>query len=104
MPTRPYTESLRERDEKDPGLRSAILTEAAELFLNGEADTARIMFHDYVKATMGFEALAQEVGKDSASIKRMLGPKGNPTANNLAALLSSMSVHEGRTFHVDLTR
>ena len=51
MPTRPYTESIRERDEKDPSLRAAVLAEAAELFLNGEADTARIMLNDYVIAT-----------------------------------------------------
>jgi len=102
--TRPYTESIKERAATDPDLREAILTEAAECFLNGEVSVAKTMLHDYVKATIGFEGLAKEVDKNAASIKRMLGPNGNPTAANLSALLVSLKNQEGGMFQVGMTQ
>lgn len=102
MATRPYTDSIRERAEKDPALKEAVLTEAAECFLNGEVDAAKILLHDFVKATIGFEALAMQIDKTSSSIKRMLGPKGNPTAANLATVLATLKKQSGGTFHVEM--
>ena len=102
--TRPFIESMKERAAKDPAFRVALLTEAAEGFLGGEADVAKTMLRDYVKATMGFQALAAEVEKSPQSLMRMLSAKGNPTANNLAALLASLQRHEGLGLHVKAKR
>ena len=63
------------------------LDEAVTLFLNGESDTARLILRDLVNATVGFEALAHETAKPSKSLHRMLSAKGNPTMDNLAAIL-----------------
>jgi DNA-binding phage protein len=57
-----------------------------------------------VLASIGFEALAKDVGKKPESIKRMLSASGNPTINNMAALLSSLTRHEGVQLHVETTR
>ena len=93
--TRPYTESIRERAERNPKLRALMLAEASELFLSGEVAAAKIMIRDFVKATMGFEALGQEINKNPKSIMRMLSPTGNPTAENLTALMAALQKHEG---------
>lgn len=66
--------------------------------------TAKSLIRDYVLASIGFEALAKEVGKKPESIKRMLSAKGNPTINNMAALLASLKQHEGIQLHMETTR
>ncbi len=58
------------------------------LFLNGEPDTARLILRDLVNATVGFEKLAAATGKPAKSLHRMLSKDGNPTMDNLAAILS----------------
>jgi DNA-binding phage protein len=55
-------------------------------FLNGEAETAKLMLRDLVNATIGFEQLAQTVSQPIKSVHRMLSPSGNPTMTNLAAV------------------
>jgi DNA-binding phage protein len=69
-----------------------------------DVQTAKALIRDYVLATIGFEALAKVVGKNPESIKRMLSAGGNPTINNMAALLSSLTQHEGIQLHVETSR
>ncbi len=73
--------------KRDPAFARALLDEAATLFLNGETDTARLVLRDLFDATVGFEELAAETGKLAKSLHRMLSKTGNPTMNNLAAIL-----------------
>lgn len=75
------------RVQRDPGFARALLDEAATLFLNGEADAARLVLRDLVNATVGFEVLAAEMAKPAKSLHRMLSKNGNPTMDNLAAIL-----------------
>ncbi len=100
----PFTESLRKRDAQDPKFRAALLAEAVECFLNGEVSVAKTMLRDYIKATMGFEALGAEIDKHPASLKRMLSPTGNPTATNFVALIKALSTQRGARFQVKLAR
>jgi|SRR5688572_31701702 len=86
--TREFKRTVVERVQRDPEFARALLDEAATLFLNGEADTARLMLRDLVNATVGFEALAAETAKPAKSLHRMLSKNGNPTMDNLAAILS----------------
>jgi DNA-binding phage protein len=85
--TRDFKETIVERVRRDPAFAKALLDEAATLFLNGEADTARLVLRDLVNATVGFEALAVETAKPAKSLHRMLSKNGNPTMDNLAAIL-----------------
>jgi len=85
--TRDFKETVVERVRRDPAFAKALLDEAATLFLNGEADTARLVLRDLVNATVGFEALAVETAKPAKSLHRMLSKNGNPTMDNLAAIL-----------------
>lgn len=85
--TREFKRTVVERVQRDPAFACALLDEAATLFLNGEADTARLVLRDLVNATVGFEALAVEIAKPAKSLHRMLSKNGNPTMDNLAAIL-----------------
>lgn len=102
MPTRPFADSIRRRLEENPGFETALLAEVGELYLNGDIDTAKGMLAMFVKATCGYEELARRLGKPSSSIKRMLSDKGNPTATNFAALLSTLSSEAGVVYHVEM--
>jgi DNA-binding phage protein len=85
--TRDFKRTVVERVQRDPEFARALLDEAATLFLNGEADAARLVLRDLVNATVGFEALAAETSKPAKSLHRMLSKNGNPTMDNLAAIL-----------------
>jgi len=56
--TRDFRDTVAEWVRRDPAFARALLDEAATLFLNGEAGTARLVLRDLVNATVGFEALA----------------------------------------------
>ena len=85
--TREFKRTVVERVQRDPAFAKALLDEAATLFLNGDAETARLVLRDLVNATVGFEGLAIETGKPVKSLHRMLSKDGNPTMDNLAAIV-----------------
>jgi DNA-binding phage protein len=102
--TRPAKETILERAKASPEFRATLIGEALELIAENDVQTAKALICDYVLASIGFEAIAKEIGKKPESIKRMLSVKGNPTVNNVAALLSSLTQHEGIQLHVETTR
>jgi DNA-binding phage protein len=88
--TRDFKETVKERAGRDPAFAKALLDEAATLFLNGEAQTARLILRDLVNASLGFETLAAETSRPSKSLHRMLSEKGNPSMDNLAAIFGAV--------------
>lgn len=88
--TRHFKDTVVERVERDPAFAKALLDEAATLFLQGEAETARLILRDLVNATIGFEQLAQATERPSKSLHRMLSPTGNPSMDNLASIFSAV--------------
>lgn len=86
--TRDFSETVNARVQREPAFATALLDEAVSLFLNGEPATARLILRDLVNATIGFEQLATETSKPSKSLHRMLSAKGNPTMDNLTAILN----------------
>ena len=90
--TRDFKQTVIERVKRDPALAQALLDEAATLFLNGEPEPARLILRDLVNATLGFEQLATLTSKPSKSLHRMLSPNGNPSMDNLAAIIDAIRV------------
>jgi DNA-binding phage protein len=88
----PFAHKTTKRAECIPAFRKALLTEAVEQLIAGEVEVGKAVLRDYINATVGFERLAKATGTPSKSLMRMLGPKGNPRANNLFAMLVSFSV------------
>ena len=88
--TRRFKETVAARARRDPKFAQALLDEALALFVGGEPDTAKLVLRDLVNATIGFEALAMEIGKPVKSLHRMLSAAGNPTMTNLSTILAAL--------------
>ena len=52
--THDFKETILARARRDAGFRHALLREALECLLNGDADTGRSVLRDYVNATIAF--------------------------------------------------
>lgn len=92
--TRSFKETVRARAQRDPAFRRAILKEALEHLMAGDVTTGRSILGTYVNATIGYPALAMRSGKSPKSLLRMLGPSGNPTADNLFDIIRILKDHE----------
>lgn len=88
-----HLETVQELLSKDEEFAECLLHEAMSSFLNGEPDVSRLMLRNVVNGTIGFEALAEKVGRPSKSLHRMLSAKGNPTMDNLAAIIGALRSH-----------
>jgi DNA-binding phage protein len=87
--TRDFKETVKARADRDPAFREALLTEAVEHLIAGKVEVGKAVLRDYINATIGFARLAKATGT-SKSLMRMLGPKGNPRANNLLAMIGKL--------------
>ena len=70
--TRDFKATVKARAERDVAFREALLTEAVEQLIAGEVEVGKAVLRDYINATVGF------------------GPKGNPRANNLFAVIGKL--------------
>jgi DNA-binding phage protein len=102
--TREFRETVQARAQRDTRFRRALLTEAVNELLAGDMAAGKALLRDYINATLGFERLGSEVGRSSKSLQRMLGPSGNPTAENLLAILKALQAYEEVTITVRLGR
>jgi DNA-binding phage protein len=59
---------------------------------------ARLSLRDLVNATIGFEGLAVKIVMPAKSLHRMLSKHGNPSMDNLAAILAALR----EDLHVEL--
>ena len=90
--TRSFKQTVAERIQREPAFARALLDEAATLFLNGEPEMARLILRDLVNATIGFEHLATLTVRPSKSLHRMLSADGNPSMDNLAAIIDALRI------------
>ena len=100
--THDFKETIRARAQTDPNFRQALLREAVESYLNGDLETGKAVLRDYVNATVGFKALEEKTDIPAKSLMRMLGPKGSPSAANLASILTALQKTEGVHFQLAL--
>lgn len=85
--TRKFRATIWTRAQDDARFRAAMLSEAIGELLGGDLGAGKAILRDYVNATITFEGLAKGTGKPSKSLQRMLGPRGNPTAESLFAII-----------------
>jgi hypothetical protein len=81
------------RVRRDAAFRGALLCEGVNALLAGDVSTGKSVLRDYINGTLGFEALGAATGIAPKSLMRMFGPRGNPQANNLFAVLSYLQRH-----------
>lgn len=100
--TKKFKETVAKRAAEDPEFRYALLLDAINELLTGDLNVAKSLLRDYVNASPQFEVLARKMNKNSKSIQPMLGPNGNPTAENLKTLLKTVQKLEGIKVQVKL--
>jgi DNA-binding phage protein len=98
--TRSFKETVQARVQRDPAFRRALLTEGVNALLEGDLDTGKAVLRDYINATVGFEALAAATGTPPKSLMRMFGPRGNPNARNLFAVIGCLQRESGVALEV----
>ncbi len=52
--TRDFKVTVRERLQRDPSFREALLEEAVDCLLSGDIETGKSLLRDHVNATIGF--------------------------------------------------
>ena len=98
--TRNFRETIMKRAQKSAAFRRELLIEAVNELLAGSLDAGKAILRDYINATITFEGLAQKTGKPAKSLHRMLGPRGNPRADNILEIIKTLQVHEKITLKV----
>ena len=97
---RRFKETVQARAGRDPAFRQALLQEAVAAMLEGDLATGKAILRDHINATIGFEALGRATGTPAKSLMRMFGPRGNPQASNLFAVLGHLQKQGG--FHLEV--
>lgn len=72
-----------------------LLCEGVECLLSGDVDTSKAVLRDYINATIGLENLGEITNTPPKSLMHMFGPKGNPQAKNLFAVISYLQIQSG---------
>lgn len=102
--TRAFRETVCQRAQHDGAFRKALLTEAVNAYLDADEATGKAVLRDVINATIGFEPLAEELGKPPESLHRMLGPSGNPSTANFFAILKVLQKTAGVKLTVKAAR
>ena len=59
--TRDFKVTVRERLQRDPSFREAVLEEAVKCLLASDEETGKSLLRDYVNATIGFGELGEKI-------------------------------------------
>jgi hypothetical protein len=100
--TRDFKDTIRARVRRDPAFRKELLREGIESFLSGDVETGKTVLRDYINATVGFAELGEITHHSPKSLMRMLGPSGNPHANNLFEIVAYLQKKERVRFQAVL--
>lgn len=92
--TKTFRNTILKRAENDASFRRNLLTEAVNEFISGDLNGGKAMLRDYINATITFQELAKRLKKSSKSVHRMLGPGGNPSAENILEIIKILQEHE----------
>ena len=98
--TKDFRETIRERAQREPRFRRALLREAIDLLLSGDEKMGRAILRNYINATVGFRQLEDATSIPANSLMRMFGPNGNPSAKNLFGVLAHLQAQEGVNFEI----
>ena len=92
--TRKFRTTILKRAECDPEFRRQMLIEAVNELLSGDLEAGKAMLRDYINATITFQQLAKKLKKSDKSVHRMLGPRGNPRAENILDIIKMLQAYE----------
>jgi len=102
--SRTFKETVCARAHYDPAYRDRMLQEAVQALISGDMESAKSLLQLYVNATVGFQELGKAMEMAPQSLTRMLGPDGNPRANNLCAMLAFLQQQADVELTVDVRK
>jgi DNA-binding phage protein len=102
--TRKFRATIIDRTLTDPKFRRQMLTEAVNELLAGDLGAGKAMLRDYINATITFQQLARKMKKTDKSVHRMLGPGGNPRADNIVEIIKILQSHERVRLRVEVQK
>ncbi len=102
--TTDFRETVQVDIRRDPEFRRGLLGDALECLLTGEVALGKEILRDYINATVGFPKVAAQTKIHVKTLHQMFGPKGNPTARNLFAIVAYLQRAEGVRFEVRYAR
>ena len=70
--TRDFKVTVRERLQRDPSFREALLEEAVDCFLAGDVETGKSLLRDHVNATIGFVELGGLTDRSPISVDSLV--------------------------------
>lgn len=88
-----FKQTVRERLSRDSEFAKWLLAEADTLFLGGDLETARLVLYELVHTTIGFEQCFAMAGKPGMDLRHMWPPKGNPSKEELVAIMVAVRAH-----------
>lgn len=77
----------------DPAASQDILAEVRQRILEGEIEVAKGMLRTLIKATCGYPAISEDVGRNSKSIMRMLSPDVDPGIKAFMSVVNATGRH-----------
>mgnify|MGYP006909108924 CR=1 FL=1 len=102
--TREFRERVAKRVQRDTRYRRNLLGRAVQALIDSDLARGKALLRDYINATVGFGDLAGLLNKHSKSIHRMLGPKGNPRAENIFAIIKVLQQIDRSRLQVRVNR
>ncbi|HLE19097.1 MAG TPA: hypothetical protein VI728_12530 [Syntrophales bacterium] len=102
--TRKFRTTILNRAASDAGFRRQMLTEAVNELLAGDLEAGKAMLRDYINATITFQQLAKKLKKSDKSVHRMLGPRGNPRADNILEIIKILQTYEQVRLRVEASK
>ncbi len=102
--TRKFRTTILSRAASDQKFRRQMLVEAVNELLTGDMEAGKAMLRDYINATISFPELAKKLKKTDKSVHRMLGPRGNPRAENILEIIKILQANEQVQFRVEVRK
>jgi DNA-binding phage protein len=93
--SRTFKNTIQARVRRDLRFRKELLREGVDCLLAGDVETGKTILRDYINATVGFSKLSRVTRIPPKSLMRMLGPNGNPRAQNIFDIVAGLQQHEG---------
>lgn len=97
--TKSFNDVVQSRVARDRDFAAALLREGIDTMLTGDVDTGNAILRDYIKATVGFEKLAEATATPPKNLIRMFGPCGNSQARTLFGVISYLQKQAGVELH-----
>jgi hypothetical protein len=98
--TVPFDDTVRKNLQRNAKFRRAYLREALGCMLADDLEVGRSLLRKYINGTIGFIALGEALGRDSKTLMRMFGERGNPTIRNYFEIVAYLQKLEGTSLQV----